>query len=190
MIISCSSSSLKKFNEPLSRTEFINEFWGEAQLFNTDAKSRDIVLAKKDYEDNVEDLDISVFKENLEEIEREILRGIDILEKYKNYIFYGEVCDVLKDIQMTNKMYLDGSKNAKYFSSNKNLAIFIETIFMFIQQINSSLNKADFEELDELMEQVDDIYQQTNMNYYFRQYEDDFEEYYEDEEDYLWQEPV
>ena len=171
-------------NEPRKMTlcALINEFWGEAGIYSIDSKNK-VIVPSVENDETIESLGLNHFKENLNGIADLVFLVKEQLHSFKNYIFYIDLLDVVLDIDQTNKMYLDGYINDKHYSSNYNLACYIENVFVFLEQLSSNLNLRDFKNIAYLLETVDDVYYNAKLKYNFRKEfleEDDYDDDYYD----------
>ena len=182
-----SNSVLLKTVEPkeMDLKQILKEYYLELQA-NKIYKADNNKICKLMVEDEVENLDISIFSENIKALDSQTKIAKRKLNVFRNYMFYHDFINILKDIDFMNEMYLKGIRDRLHLSSNKNLATYIEIAFEFIKYLTEKLQENDWEAFEDILTWVDhDLYLKAKVQYNFRKdeyYEDDYynDDYYED----------
>lgn len=151
----------------MSLPELISTYWGD---LSPEGKSEE-ESEKGDRGSGMEDVDISVFRGDLESVIELTGRVEANLENFNHHIFYSELFDVLADVKRTNEHYLEGLNERDPSISKYQFACFVEFLFKFLNELNSSLKERDMPVINYLVSVVDEVYYNSYMEYHFRGYE-------------------
>jgi hypothetical protein len=157
----------------MSLTELISTYYEEIKEFSTknNPSQNDII------QDSTEEMDISLFNEDLKENVSLTNQTKENLEEFNCHIFYSELYDIMGDIQRTNDQYLLSVNERDPETSKFHLACYLEHVFKFLNELNQSLISRDTENITYLLSIVDEVYYNGYMEYYYRGYEEaSFEE--------------
>jgi len=157
----------------MSLTELISTYYPEYNSYSLKKPQHDIS------EDHAEELDISLFLEDLRENVSLTKLTQANLEVFNSHIFYSDLYDILEDIRKTNEEYLHLVTDRDPDTSKYYLACFLEHVFKFLNELNESLIRGDTQNIKYLLGIVDDVYYNSYMEYYFRGYEDSLDEDHE-----------
>lgn len=168
--------SCNYFEKQMSVPELISVYWPQVSL---EFQKKENSNSYKDEEGEIEEIDISIFVENLNEVVLLTKKVRKNLEGFDNHIFYSELYDVVEDISRTQKYYSKCVEERDPLVSKYKLACFVEHIFKFLTELNRSLEERDTGMVHFMLGQVDDVYYAAYLEYYFRGYEEE-EEWEED----------
>ena len=158
-----------------SSEELITQFDKETLRFKQESSAIRIRLESQTSLGHLEvdTIGLSHFQENL----KILLETCDILnkslQKYRHYVFYSELDNIVGDVHFHCQLHMDSSKADLAHPENE-LSAFLETFFSFLNQIEFSLQKKDFKNLDGLLALTDDKYYEGYLPYNFRGYEDEY----------------
>jgi hypothetical protein len=150
----------------MSLTELISTYWEEVKKV---ASSQSKMM---DEDDEMEEVDISIFFEDLKQIVSLTQKTKANLDQFDSHIFYSELYDVMEDIKRTNDYYMKSLNERDPSVSKFYLACFLEHAFKFLDELNESLKVRDIEMVNYLLSIVDEVYYNSYIEYYYRGYEE------------------
>lgn len=156
----------------MSLPELISTYWKDASVQGESGSESE----KGEEGQGMEDVDISVFRGDLEQVIGLTRQVEDGLEEFDNHIFYSDLFDVVADIKRANEYYLEGLNERDPSISKYHFACFVEFVFKFLNELNRSLNDRDMPLINYLLSVVDEVYYNSYMEYHFRGYEPSLDE--------------
>lgn len=166
------------YEKQMSLPELISTYWDNVMKDLSEHKKNNHDLEDKD---GLEDMDISMFSENLNEVIQLTGTVKQNLEIFNNYIFYSDLYDCLEDIHRTNQYYSSCIQTREPDVSKYSFACFLEHIFTFLKGLNEALISSDISMITYFTEDLDELYYQSYMEYYYRESESQDEMDYESE---------
>lgn len=157
----------KSKQREMSLPELISTYWEDIK-FEVDSCK---INKSEEVKDQMEDIDISVFRNDLQDVMKLTSKVEVSLSEFDHHIFYSEYLDVLADIKRTNEYYHQGVNERDPSISKYHFACFVEFVFKFLNELESSLKDRDMDLIRYLLSVVDEVYYNSYMEYYFRGYE-------------------
>jgi hypothetical protein len=159
------------YEKQMSLPELISNYWDKVMVELNEHQINHEEGRDVEDKDGLEDMDISMFSENLNSVVQLTERVKASLEIFNNYIFYSELYDSLEDIHRTNEYYLWCIETREPEVSKYSLACFLEHVFKFLSGLNEALVNSDMDMIAYFQENLDEVYYQSYIEYFHRGHE-------------------
>lgn len=169
----------------LTPSEFISNYDKDTWEFEKASSTVKIRLdSQRDLSEPENQIGLSHFQENLSIMLQTTSKLRQTLQKYRHYVFYSEMDEIINDVSYHCELHMDSTKSDQAHPENE-ISAFLATFFQFLNQLNGALLNRDFENLNCLLTQVDDMYYDGYLPYNYRGYDEDYpcDEFEEDFDD-------
>ena len=153
------------YEKTMSISELISTYWEQITALSKQELNDE---NKTEPENELEDIDISLFEGNLNEIIFLTTSIWNNMVDFDSHIFYSELYDIIEDIHRTNNFYQECLIERDPSVSKYRFACYVEHIFKFLESLNQSIIQRDTEMITYLISIVDQVYYNSYMEYYFR----------------------